>query len=350
LIEVSTSGLSEDGDLLSGEPGSVMTVTGPLARSDLGRVLVHEHVLVTYAGAHLDPTDTWDREQCIIGAVERMKELLDHGVNVFVDPCPIELGRDPELLAEVSERSGMNIVCATGFYFEHNAIGIPFYWRARTAEEIAEFYLSEIEGGIGQTGIRPGVIKAASGDPPGLYDRQVLRGAALAAYRSGLPIVTHCENSNGGAIQQEIFEEMDVPLDRCLIGHQDQSADPTSLLELARRGSFVGIDRVGATTLAPESNRVKLATALADAGLVDRLCLSQDHLCSLRAARHPYAIPAGKEAAFARKKALINEEIFGRSHTYLFTDFLPLLRSDGWDDETIETVLTENPRRLLTGF
>ena len=58
-------------------------------------------------------------------------------MRTFVDPCPIDLGRDPELMAEVAERSGMQIVCTTGFY--HQEIGIPYYWRVRSVEEVAEF-------------------------------------------------------------------------------------------------------------------------------------------------------------------------------------------------------------------
>ena len=60
---------------------------------------------------------------------------VDKRVKTFVDPCAIEMGRDPELMAEVSQRTGMQIVCATGFYKEE--AGLPYYWRVRSAEEAA---------------------------------------------------------------------------------------------------------------------------------------------------------------------------------------------------------------------
>ena len=143
---------------------TVQTVLGPIDTDDLGPTLVHEHVRISYPGDQLDPGYSWDRGACIATGVERMAGLAEHGVRTFVDPCPIDLGRDPELLAEVARQSGMQIVCSTGFYLEH--IGIPYYWRVRSAEEVAEFYLHEINNGIGETGIKPGCIKIASFDPP----------------------------------------------------------------------------------------------------------------------------------------------------------------------------------------
>ena len=323
----------------------VRTVLGPVDADDLGRVLVHEHVRIAYPGDHLDPSYAWDRDACVATAVQRMHQLQEHGVRTFVDPCPIELGRDPELMAEVSRRSGMHIVCSTGFYHEHDAIGLPYYWRQRTAEEIAEFYLHEIEHGIGSTGIRPGVIKIASGAPPTDLERKFLRGAALAARESGLGVVSHCEHSQGGDVQQDVLEAEGVDPGRCVIGHQDQSPDPSQVLAIARRGSFVGIDRVGLELLVPDAHRVDLVAALLDAGHVTNLVLSQDHMCCLASPKWPYP---GADVVAAHLPA-IYEQMHGRPHTYLFTDFLPRLRERGVDEATLDTVLVANPKRLLAG-
>src|SRR3990170_1359307 len=119
----------------------VETVLGPVTVTELGPTLVHEHIRISYPGDELDPTSTWDRTTCIEVAVERMQQLQEFGIKTFVDPCTIELGRDPDLMAEVARRSGMQIVCTTGFYHEH--IGLPYYWRLRAVEEITELYLHE---------------------------------------------------------------------------------------------------------------------------------------------------------------------------------------------------------------
>ena len=43
---------------------------------------------------------------------ERMAELKAHGLGTLVDPCPIDLGRDVELMAEVASASGVRRRCA----------------------------------------------------------------------------------------------------------------------------------------------------------------------------------------------------------------------------------------------
>ncbi|MFN2545758.1 MAG: hypothetical protein ABR600_14470 [Actinomycetota bacterium] len=106
---------------------TVQTVLGPIDAAELGPTLVHEHIHFSYPGDVFDPTGRFDRAEAIEGAVERMRGLSEHGIRTVVDPAPIEMGRDPSFVAEVSERSGMQLVCATGFYVE--AIGIPYYWR-----------------------------------------------------------------------------------------------------------------------------------------------------------------------------------------------------------------------------
>ena len=136
---------------------TVQTVTGPVDGADLGRTLVHEHIRISYEGERSTRTYSWDRAETVERAVDKMGELLDAGFRTFVDPCPIELGRDPELYAEIASRSGMQIVCTTGFYTEHGGSGLPFYWRARDPEEIAELYVQELAEGIAGTGgIRAG--------------------------------------------------------------------------------------------------------------------------------------------------------------------------------------------------
>src|SRR6185437_9167071 len=125
----------------------VQTVTGPIGLDQLGRTLMHEHLFIAFPGAEFDPAATFDRAAFVKEAVRRLTQLrIEHGVSSFVDPCPIELGRDAALMREISERSAMNVICTTGFYFED--MGLPVYWRARTADEIAELYIREITYGI----------------------------------------------------------------------------------------------------------------------------------------------------------------------------------------------------------
>lgn len=86
-----------------------------------------------------------------------------------------------------------------------------------------------------------------------------------------------------------------------------------------------------------------------DTGHAERLCLSQDHMCCLRSARFPYEIPAGMEEAVEQMMPLIYEQLHGRPHTYLFTDFWPRLEKASVDPGVLDSILVDNPRRLFGG-
>lgn len=319
----------------------VMGVTGPIAAGDLGRTLVHEHIIIGMPGQELDPTQGPDRREIVAMATDKLQELKARGVATIVDPCPIELGRDPELYAEVSDRSGVRIVFATGFYYE--ASGIPLYWRARDKQEIADLYLHELENGVGKTGLRPGIIKAATGLEVTPLERTVLGAAAIAQRAADCAIITHTEHSRHGDLQQAIFAENGADLGRVLIGHQDEQAECGPIRALAERGTFVGIDRIGLEIFAPDERRADHVVALVKAGFGRQVCLSQDCICALASPRFPFPLPPGVRLApaefLARTKPL----------SYVVTGFAELLRQRGLTEAELDIILRDNPRRLLTG-
>jgi phosphotriesterase-related protein len=329
---------------------TVQTVTGPVDAADLGRTLVHEHIRISYYGEELDPQYSWDRAETVERAVDKMGELLDAGFRTFVDPCPIELGRDPELYAEISARSGMRIVCTTGFYTEHLSSGLPFYWRARDPEEIAELYVRElVEGIAGTGGIRAGAIKAATGVEVTPAESRCLTGAALAQREVGCAIITHTENSKHGDVQQDLFADGGADLGRVLIGHQDEQTDVAPIRKLAERGTFVGVDRIGLEILAPDERRADHVATLVREGFTDHVCLSQDHICALTAPRSSFWVPPEYRDAAATRREEIEWQVWKRPYTYILTDFVPRLRERGVTDADVETIFVDNPRRLLAG-
>jgi phosphotriesterase-related protein len=329
---------------------TVQTVTGPVDAADLGRTLVHEHIRISYYGEELDPRYSWDRAETVARAVDKMGELLDAGFRTFVDPCPIELGRDPELYAEISSRSGMRIVCTTGFYTEHLSSGLPFYWRARDPEEIAELYVRElVEGIAGTGGIRAGAIKAATGVEVTPAESRCLTGAALAQREVGCAIITHTENSKHGDVQQDLFADGGADLGRVLIGHQDEQTDVAPIRKLAERGTFVGVDRIGLEILAPDERRADHVATLVREGFTDHVCLSQDHICALTAPRSSFWVPPEYRDAASTRREEIEWQVWKRPYTYILTDFVPRLLERGVTDADVETIFVDNPRRLLAG-
>lgn len=313
---------------------TVRTVLGPIATEELGRVLIHEHILVGWYGWQEDSTVTFDREGAIARAVEQMQELKALNISTLVDPCPIDLGRDVELLAEVSQRSGVNIVCATGLY--HEEMGIPPYFRLREVDELVEIFCKELTDGVGKTGIRPGVIKCATGAHGiSAQEEKVLRAAARAHLATGAPLFTHTSEGRWGPEQLDIFQSEGVDPSSILIGHCCANSDLRYHLGLLERGCFVGIDQIGLSFLMPDHVRLAVTASLCKLGWAERLFVSQDHVSC-----YP--------GRFIKLPDQILSELSKRTYTYLLTDWLPRLHKEfGVSWETIDLILMENPRRLF---
>src|SRR5262249_23571190 len=80
---------------------SIQTVTGGCAPDALGVTLMHEHLLIGWPGWEAEaPLDRATRREHTVRCVDRLAELYDVGVRTMVDPCPIDLGRDVEFMAE----------------------------------------------------------------------------------------------------------------------------------------------------------------------------------------------------------------------------------------------------------
>src|SRR6195952_39288 len=323
----------------------VQTVTGPIGLDQLGRTLMHEHLFIAFSGAEFDPTAKFDRTGFVAEAVQRLQQLrTEHGVRTFVDPCPIELGRDAALMREIAEKSEMNVVCTTGFYFED--MGLPVYWRARTVGEIAELYIGEITRGIGTTGIRAGAIKVATGAPAiTALEHKFLEAACIAQKATGVPIITHTQDGQAGPEQQQAFAKGGVAAYRCLIGHCCGNADPAYHQRVVDGGSYIGFDRIGLLRFQPDEIRADNLVRLVESGHQAQVIMSQDRHCGWLG---KFARQIGAEEQ-ARIDALTAQGKWPPPYTYLFTDFVPMLKSRGLSDRQIDSVLEDNPRRFFAG-
>jgi Phosphotriesterase family len=197
----------------------------------------------------------------------------------------------------------------------------------RSVDDVAAQLIGEIEGGFGDTGVRPGIIGeigASQGWVSPLEER-VHRAAARAQIATGLPLATHTLYHSTGAAQMALFDEEGVDPARVCVGHCDTFPSLDYCLTVARWGGYVSIDNVGHQAGDHEADVRRLVLGLIDAGVADHVLLSQD---------------VG-QAQELRSRG-------GRGYTYLIENFLPALRDAGVGEETIELMTVENPRRWLT--
>jgi phosphotriesterase-related protein len=310
---------------------TVQLTDGTISLEKLGKTLIHEHVIVGMPGWNLDlKAPKFVRSEAMARAVDRMQELKSYGCKSIIDPCPMDLGRDVEFIAELANRTGTHIVCATGVYNEDE--GIPYTFRTMPREDIIALYVKEITEGVGDTGIKAGVIKIATGHAtPTEYERKMIGVAAEVSRLTGAPIISHTQIASGGIHQIDIVEEHKGRADCMIVGHSGDRDDHQYQKSIAERGAFVGLDRFGLEMILSDELRMQNLVELVRAGYANRVVMSQDYPLCLKGRMGPDL-----------------EQLAPKwSITHIFKTILPRLKELGLSDEDVETILVANPKALF---
>ena len=189
----------------------VNTVTGPVSSDSLGKTYIHEHILFGYPGFQGDmsvaPFD-WDGTlKLCIGTIKPLMEK--YGLKTAVDATPNECGRNVLFNKAVSEATGLNIIPASGYYYEGE--GAPAYFKQRSGltdivPEIVEIFKTETNVGIEGTGIKAGVFKLASSkNQITPYEVAFFKAAAKVSSEAGIPIITHTQEGTMGPEQADLL-------------------------------------------------------------------------------------------------------------------------------------------------
>jgi phosphotriesterase-related protein len=309
--------------------GQAQTVRGPIDPADLGWALPHEHTAIALWHVQ-DRWDYWElrRDEEVI--TDELGLVRVAGGGTVVDLTLPGVGRDPAWLVRLSEVTGLNVVMGTGWYRDAYYPAEALIDR-RTVESLAEEIVREAADGVGDTGVKPGIIGEIGTDKPWVSAREerVHRAAARAARRTGLAISTHAVQSTVGLDQLDIFESEGADLTRVVIGHADSHPSLDYYQAIVRRGASVEFDFLG-MSFTPlerhgEGRVVEAICELLAAGHVERVLLSQDVCHDSQLRRYG-----------------------GNGYTYLADSFLPRLREAGVSEDEIRTITVDNPRRLLT--
>jgi phosphotriesterase-related protein len=319
----------------------INTVLGQISADELGVTLMHEHLVFAYLGWDCDAlAPPYDREAAATACVEALKEAKGYGLKTLVDATASDMGRDIELQKMISDRLGINIICSTGFYTEKYGKAGYFKFRSMAYDittELCETLVKEITQGIGNTGVKAGVIKVATGHARiSSYEEKVLKAAARAQKETGVPIITHTEAGTMGPEQADLLISEGADPKRVVIGHMCGNADLKYHLAVLEKGVNIAFDRLGIDILFPDELRKACLIALLGIGYADRIMLSQD--CWAYRLGRPYEFPD------AVKPLLANW-----SYVHVFKNIIPALREAGVSENKINTLMVENPRRLFGG-
>jgi phosphotriesterase-related protein len=299
---------------------TVMTVNGPVAISDLGFTLPHEHIFANqvreYRGNGLLNDESL--------AVLELNKLVASGGRSLIDCTIDEVGRDPLAIQRVATETGLNIIMGCGHYRD------PYldnnWFDKNSVEAIAELMVRDLNDGVGDTGVRSGIIGEIGADKwyISAAEERSFRAAARAHHATGITITTHAARWPVGLPQLDLLAEEGVDPRRVIIGHCDMVPTPGYHEELARRGAWIEFDTIRGESDYDTEMRVQFVLKLVGLGFADRILISHD-LCL----RTHMSVTGGC------------------GYDFIIREFLPRLRKAGLEDEAIHQITVENPARAL---
>ena len=307
---------------------TVETALGPIATTELGPTLMHEHIVTRSPGVHENWPHLFDRDAILAIAERKMADLYGRGIRAIVDLTTVDLGRDIDLIAAVARRSRVHVIVATGVWRMPQR-----YFGAHDVDAVAELFIRDIIRGIGASGVKAAIIKCAT-DTEGVTPiiENILRASARAQKATGVPISTHTWAAGRvGETQQAIFAQEGVDLSRVIIGHSGDSDDLKYLRGLMERGSAIGMDRFGLENYLPTEKRVEVVARLCAEGYAGKMVLSHDANCW---------------------SDMLSEENKRRTrpqwhYNHISDDILPALRKAGVSEDQIDQMLVRNPRAIF---
>jgi phosphotriesterase-related protein len=304
---------------------TVHTVLGEIDPSELGATYAHEHLL-TMPGEHLlNGSDDTILDSLDKSAAE-MELFKQAGGRAIVELSCLEYGRDGGGLAELSRRTGVHVIAATGHIMEG-------YWRGvldlsdRTISSLVDEMVNDLTEGFPEApDVRAGVLKVGtSKDAVHPDEEKMLRAAAIVQRDLGVPITTHTTAGHIPLEQVRIFEEAGADLEHVCIGHQDRRLVWDDHLAVVKSGCRIGYDCISKEHYEPEAKRIEFTKRMVDEGYGDHVVLSGD------IARKSYLTSYGGGPGF----------------TYILWRFVPWLWQEGVSREATDKMLIDNPARLF---
>ena len=341
---------------------AIMTVTGPIDTTALGITLAHEHLFLDLRNQWVVPADPEERrlaeqkvgpenlaklrqnpfllaDNLLLDDMEltvaEVTPFQQRGGKTIVDCTSEGICRAPEKLRELSRRTGLQIVAGCGFYTYDTH---PPQFESRPVEAVADRIIQDLTAGIGQSGIRAGIIgEIGTSSPIRSGEMLCLRAAARAQRRTGTAIQVHTYpwgREGLPAVRCLLKEGVDPA--KIAICHVDVDLQAPYIRSLLQLGVYVEFDDFGKEfsvegarsfaggPFATDRQRVEIIRQLLEEGWEKQILTTTD-VC-LKCLLHAYG---------------------GGGYDHLLQSIVPLMRECGISAETVEMFLVKNPARLM---
>ena len=343
--------------------GKVQTVLGLIEPDQLGITLTHEHLLIDMGCYFVMPEEASERAYVnapvtmdILGRLARMwsycldngrlwdvkaavEEVLLYkyeGGSSLVDTTTNGIGRDPLALARISRATGLNIIMGSSYYVPPSH---PPDMDQKSEDDIAEEIVRDITVGVGDTGVRSGIIgEVGNFWPMGDNERKVLRASARAQIETGAPISIHPGFHPDALLAiMRILTDAGADPQRVIMGHLSAFSDMEAVMSLAETGCYLEDDTFGSEdtsypsvahqpiSVPSDVQRMERLELLIDAGYLDRIVIAHDVYIKKDYARYG-----------------------GKGYAKILDNIVPRMRRRGFTEEQVQAILVDNPRNILT--
>ncbi len=341
--------------------GKAQTVLGAIAAEELGITLPHEHLLIDFRfmyrepegaggrGRGLEPvtlrnhyevlydwTRNLDNLQLIdeTTAVEEALLYRWEGGRTLVDPTNVGLARDPVALQRIARATGLHVIMGAGYYVEP---AHPPDMDARSEEAITREIVRDVTEGVGDTGVRAGLIgEIGCSWPWTANERKSVRAAAQAARETGAPLMIH-PGRHPTAPEAHLEEVRKVGLDlrRVVMCHTDRTvSEPARLKAIADTGCYLEYDLFGMETsfypmsdfeIPSDAERMRQILWLFEQGHGPQVLMAHDICFKVRLVRYG-----------------------GHGWAHILRRIVPRLRKKGLAEKDVWMLIAENPTRAVT--
>ncbi|MQG19359.1 MAG: phosphotriesterase-related protein [SAR202 cluster bacterium] len=339
----------------------VQTVLGKINPSDVGPTTTHEHILIDFVCMFNPPSEASERFKAFqpvtmenLGwvrydhfrnqdnllladenvAVEELLLFKGHGGRSIIDATTIGIGRDPYALSRIARLTGINIIMGAGYYVDSVH---PHNMDKKNINDIADEITNEIKIGVGDTGIKCGIIgEIGCSWPLTKNEHKVLEASAIAQSQTGASILIHPGRNEKSPFEIiKILSEAGADLSRVVMGHIERTIqDHDTLLELAKLGTYLEYDLFGWESsyyplshldMVSDGARIDFIQFLINNGYSERIVTGQDVFCKSRLAKYG-----------------------GHGYHHIMENMIPRMREKNISEPDIHNLIIKNPTEILT--
>jgi len=311
---------------------TVNTTFGQIPGDRLGRINVHDHIIIDGAGNPHIPEDFNHTDVRLI--TDELNAWKMAGGGAIIDSSPIGSGRNVLLLDQVSRAAGIPLIVSSGF---HKSSYYPAeHWLFSASEtKLSEILIDEYEKGVllddqhpdtsdrGQT--KAGILKIGV-DSQGItpWITKIISAIGSVVGKTDVNIMIHTEPGVPFEAFLKSLASHHIPPSKVMLCHMGKSLDTQLFERLAQAGYYLEFDEM-VRPAPPLAQLARAILTLFEKGYGEHVLFAGD------LARRSYWKCYGGQPGLA----------------YLMTGMKSDLLALGFTPEMLDQIWIENPRRFL---